>query len=162
MLILLCVKVGSSSSHVSLCSPFETRYTDIHCKSHLEDCDVELLSREDLSEEELGALPRAEESQFFMVICDLCLIIGEWLDLLRPGKVRYAPKHGPGSQVASSPDQDRKVQRTRELVAQMSTWHQQLPAILKSPEDCAGFSLWSATIHIAYCAAMLRFHLLLR
>ncbi|EXA30138.1 hypothetical protein FOVG_18457 [Fusarium oxysporum f. sp. pisi HDV247] len=128
---------------------------------HLEDCDVELLSREDLSEEELGALPRAEESQFFMVICDLCLIIGEWLDLLRPGKVRYAPKHGPGSQAASSADQDRKVQRTRELVAQMSTWHQQLPAILKSPEDCAGFSLWSATIHIAYCAAMLRFHLLL-
>ncbi|RKK78558.1 hypothetical protein BFJ71_g16466 [Fusarium oxysporum] len=128
---------------------------------HLEDCDVELLSREDLSEEELGALPRAEESQFFMVICDLCLIIGEWLDLLRPGKMRYAPKHGPGSQAASSADQDRKVQRTRELVAQMSTWHQQLPAILKSPEDCAGFSLWSATIHIAYCAAMLRFHLLL-
>ncbi|KAM0555903.1 hypothetical protein ACHAPJ_006305 [Fusarium lateritium] len=128
---------------------------------HLEDCDVELLNREDLSEEELGALPRAEESQFFMAICDLCLIIGEWLDLLRPGKLRYASRFRPNPEAASSPSQEQKTRETRELITHMSIWYQQLPAILKPPENCAGFSLWSATIHIAYCAAMLRFHLLL-
>ncbi|KAJ6443234.1 mucoidy inhibitor A [Purpureocillium lavendulum] len=93
----------------------------------------------DFELEETGALPNAEATQFLKSVCNLCFIIGGWLNLLRPGNRR----------------------RKRQGKDEIQTWHQGLPAILQPPLQLTGFSLWSATLHITYCATMLRFAALL-
>lgn len=120
----------------------------------MDDCDVDPLEDSDFEPEETGALPNAEASQFLTSICSLCFIIGDWLNVLRPGIRRQT--------VLTKED----VQREREVATaayleQLSTWHENIPAILKPPLQLENFSYWAATLHITYCATTLRFAALL-
>ncbi len=119
----------------------------------MDDCDVDLLEDGDFEPEETGALPSAEASQFLKAICNLCFIIGDWLDTLRPGSRRHKP-------VPKEEMHKRREAGTRRCFEELTSWREKLPAILQSPR-LSGFSLWAGTLHIAYCATRLRFAALL-
>ncbi|RFU33870.1 hypothetical protein B7463_g2470, partial [Scytalidium lignicola] len=117
---------------------------------NLADSDVEELNEIDFQPEDPGSLPSTEHTQFFLELYKLCLIIADWLDLLRPG--------GPRRHKVSTLD---RSLRTLELLADLENWHKSVPAILRPPENLVGFSLWTATLHITYQAVLLRFSTLL-
>ncbi|KAK4084886.1 transcriptional regulator family: Fungal Specific TF [Purpureocillium lilacinum] len=121
---------------------------------HLDDCDVELLEDSDFDLEDTGALPNSEATQFLRSVCDLCFIIGDWLNLLRPGSPWNKSR-------ARDEAQRERESGTRKFVDRLTTWHQGIPASLQPPPALRNFSLWAATLHIAYCATMLRFAALL-
>lgn len=115
---------------------------------------MELLTDSDFEPEQSGAIPNAEASEFLKSMCSLCFIICDWLNMLRPG-----------SRLAQTRSKEEK-QRDREIgtqkcLVELESWHRELPSILRAPPNLARFSLWAATLHITYCATMLRFAALL-
>ena len=54
-----------------------------------------------------------------------------------------------------------RIEKTRKRICKLIRWRNNLPAMLQAPVTYAGFSLWTATLHITYHAAMLRFYALL-
>jgi hypothetical protein len=111
---------------------------------------VEYLTEADFQPEYPGSLPSAEHTRFFLELVNLCLIISDWLDLLRPGRDR----RGRGSTL------DRNS-RALALLAELQQWHKTIPTTLQTPKSCTGFTLWTATLHVTYQAALLRFCTLL-
>lgn len=114
--------------------------------SNLADSDVEELVEDDFQPDDPGSLRSTEQTLFFIELCKLCFIIVDWLDLLRPG----------GSRREKANTADRHAQAVR-LLAELQQWHRNLPPTLQVPKDLVGFSLWTATLHITYQAAMFRF-----
>jgi len=117
---------------------------------NLADSDVEELTEADFKPEEPGCLPSLEHTQFFLELCNLCFIIVDWLDLLRPGGIRQKRK--------SKIDRDGKA---LSLLGELQQWHVNLPPHLQLPRSYTGLSLWTATLHITYQAVLLRFSALL-
>ncbi|KAL2817060.1 fungal-specific transcription factor domain-containing protein [Aspergillus cavernicola] len=106
---------------------------------NLADSDVEPLSSVDFQPEEAGSLPSTEHTEMFIALCNLCHIISGWLDLLRPGVARQGTPES-------------RISNIRCQVTLLAQWFESLPPVL-----AAATSLWSATLHIVYHAAMLRF-----
>lgn len=91
-------------------------------------------------------------------MCDLCLIIADWLDLLKPSRFGSAVNYQ-HRQTNSNREAETAAQ-SQILVQELYRWHADLRAVLQPPLQGAGFTLWSATLHITYCAALLRFEAL--
>ncbi|OAL35122.1 hypothetical protein AYO20_05599 [Fonsecaea nubica] len=133
---------------------------------NLADCDVEYLTEADFQPEYPGSLPSAEHTRFFLELVNLCLIISSWLDLLRPCRYRDHQGGGRGNNL------DRNS-RALALLTELQQWHKGIPTTLQPPRSSAGgggggggalgtgFTLWTATLHITYQAALLRFCTLL-
>ncbi|KAK5124765.1 hypothetical protein LTR85_001478 [Meristemomyces frigidus] len=120
----------------------------------LADSDVEDLIETDFQADEPGSLPSSEHAQFFVELCKLCRIISCWLDLLRPGAN------------AGIPSDERARERTRQtqlLLSELQEWRERLPASMQTPPPSRhdGLSLWTATLHITFEAALLRLSTLL-
>lgn len=147
--------MGSPTRHVSHRDSTNTSFSrgdpvQLTWNSNLLDCDVEDLSDADFQPEYPGSLPSAEHTRFFLELVKLCLIISDWLDLLRPSRIG----HGRGSNL------DRNS-RALILLAELQQWHKNVPTNLQPPKNSTGFPLWTATLHITYQAAVLRFCTLL-
>ncbi|KAL3471040.1 fungal-specific transcription factor domain-containing protein [Aspergillus californicus] len=106
---------------------------------NLADSDVGPLTAVDFQPEEAGSLPSAEHTEMFLALCNLCHIISGWLDLLRPGVARQGTP-------------EFRINNIRHQVDLLARWLDSLPPVLAAPT-----SLWSATVHIVYHAAVLRF-----
>ncbi|KAK8258238.1 fungal-specific transcription factor domain-containing protein [Phyllosticta capitalensis] len=114
---------------------------------HLADTDVPLLTETDFHPDEPGGLPSTEHIQFFLSLCRLCFLIVEWMELLRPGRMAW----GRGS---SSP----YIDQTASVRLSLESWLAELPPTMQAPADFTGFSLWTATLHVAYYAVVLRLY----
>jgi hypothetical protein len=116
-----------------------------------------MLTDADFQPEYPGSLPSAEHTRFFLELVNLCLIISSWLDLLRPWRDGQG---GRGNNL------DRNS-RALALLSELQQWHKGIPTTLQAPKHPSGvgkgsgFTLWTATLHITYQAALLRFCTLL-
>ncbi|KAJ9145456.1 Fungal specific transcription factor domain-containing protein [Pleurostoma richardsiae] len=136
--------------HDTLCSFEWGRPRSIH----LPDSDVDLLTVSDFQLEEAGSLPSSEHTHFFIQLCELCFIISDWLDVFRPG--------GPRRRTQSEEERrQERIRKTRKCISDLTNWHHDLPGIMQAPLANSGFTLWTATLHITYYAAQLRFSALL-
>ncbi|KAK8179131.1 fungal-specific transcription factor domain-containing protein [Phyllosticta citribraziliensis] len=124
---------------------------------HLADTDVPLPSEADFSPDEPGGLPSTEHIQFFLSLCQLCFLIVEWMELLRPGRMAWG-SHGGGSSSSASSEEP-YVDQTASVRLELETWLAELPPAMQAPADGAsGFALWPGTLHIAYYAVVLRLY----
>ena len=121
---------------------------------HLLDTDVHCLTPEDFQLEEAGSLPSAEHTYFFIQLCELCFIISDWLDVFKPGGPRR--RRLPEAEVRKE-----RIDKTKKCISDLLSWLHSLPTTLQAPATYTGFTLWTATLHITYNAALLRFSALL-
>lgn len=121
---------------------------------NMADSDMDRLLESDLQPESAGSLPNAEHTAVFLELSKLSQIICDWLDILRPVQnARISPKQR----------LERQAQHTRTLLDRLMIWFDHLPPVMRPPtaNSLSGYTLWTATLHIAFQAALLRFSSLL-